>query len=313
MNNQNTSVGLIIIIAIVAIVLLIYLRRKFKRLVLPNVFLITGAVKSGKTLLSVHLAIKTYKRNLRHYKMFGVIANAIKYVTRGKFFAHYVDEEPMLYSNIHLANVKYNILTLDVIRCKVRIPRKSVVLIDEYSLLADSMLYNDQKINNDLMVFTKLFAHITHGGTCIFDTQSPSDLHFTAKRCISSYLYIYERKKYPFISILKVREMMYDDSKSTINVIDEDLELNMRKIIILNSTYKKYDCYCYSTITDKKVCYVDYDVFIKDKNDDLKNYEIVTLQPFGREINEYLKITYPKEINLDDKEEGTNDENKQED
>ena len=38
-----------------------------------------------------------------------------------------------------LNKVKYNDLTLDIILREVRIPYKSVVLIDEASLLADSM------------------------------------------------------------------------------------------------------------------------------------------------------------------------------
>ena len=63
--NSNSGIALIIIIVVLGLLLLVYLKRHFKKIIIPNVFLVTGAVKSGKTLLSVHYAIKIYKRNVR--------------------------------------------------------------------------------------------------------------------------------------------------------------------------------------------------------------------------------------------------------
>ena len=68
MKNSGSLVLLLLILA-GAIFLLVYIRRKFKTLSLPCVFFVSGAVKSGKTLLSVHLAIKEYNRALRRWKI----------------------------------------------------------------------------------------------------------------------------------------------------------------------------------------------------------------------------------------------------
>ena len=288
--NSNSGIGLIILIVVLGLIVLLYIRRHFKRMNIPNVFLVTGAVKSGKTLLSVHYAIKIYKRNLRYFYIRKAIFTCLGL---GKDFSY----PPMLYTNIPLAKVKYNILTFDIIERKVRIPDKSVVLIDEASLLADSMLYANQDINDTLTSFYKLFAHYTHGGTCILDTQSIKDNHYSAKRCIGNYFYIHSRIKLPFISICKVREFISVDDDNTINVIGEDLELSMRKVIIFNSCYKKYDCYAFSSFTDYLDYEVDYEVPILKFDDDLKIYRFVTYQHFGLKMNKDMD-EHLKEIEL---------------
>lgn len=280
--NNNTNIGLIVILVVLAIIVLVFIRRHFKQLIVPNVFLVTGAVKSGKTFLSLHEAIKIYKRNLRHY----YIQKAL-YTLIGLGFKY--ENPPMFYSNVPVAMVKFNPLTEDIIYRRVRIPDKSVVFIDEVSLLADSMMYNDENKNNALILFYKLFAHYTHGGTCVLNTQSLADNHFSAKRCIGSYIYIYKRTKLPFFTILKVREMISMDGESTMNVIDEDLELSTRTIVVLNSTYKKYDCYAFSSFTDYLPMLVDYDAEKLSKNADLKVYYFVTLQKFGLKMNKEMQ------------------------
>lgn len=47
-----------------------------------------------------------------------------------------------------------------------------------------------------------------------------------------------------------VQECRYSDDKSTINVNDEDVENKLRRVIVPKSTWKKFDCYCYSSLTD---------------------------------------------------------------
>lgn len=286
----------ILLIIVVAILVLHLFRKHFKAIVLPNVFLVSGAVKSGKTLLSVHLAIKQYKKNLRQYYIAKVFATLVGLGSEYQY-------PPMLYSNIPLAKVKYNPLTIDIIMQKYRIPNKSVVLIDEASLLADSMLFKDQVVNNALMRFVKLFAHYTHGGTLIIDTQSVADNHFSIRRCIGSYVYIYSRLKLPFISILSVREMAYSDDKSIVSVSTSDIALEMRKVIIFNSTYKKYDCCCYSVFTDHLSYYVDYDAEKRGFRDDLKCHTIVTFQDFAKEMNKELRKYEEEQERLEIEEE----------
>ena len=159
---------LILLIAVAILFVLHWINKKFKRLNMPNVFLITGAVKTGKTLLAVHLA----RKEIRNAK--------IKWYIKSFFLrllGRELPQKPMLYTNIPVAKTQYNIITMDILLCKVRIPDKSVVLLDEASLIADSMMYKDKNINARLMRFVKLFAHYTHGGKLIIDTQSLSVNH----------------------------------------------------------------------------------------------------------------------------------------
>ena len=313
---------LFVLILIGVLFLLVYIRKKFKLLNLPCVFFVSGAVKSGKTLLSVHLAIKEYKKALRnwHIKRWLVrIFLPFKYQDKysawidwknsdyqemPKYDFEVAEFPPMLYSNIPLAMVKYNRLTIEIIENSVRIPDKSVVLIDEVSLFADSQLFKDKDLNNILMRFYKLYGHYSHGGKLIIDSQSIADNHFSLRRCMSTYLYIQERKKLPFFSILYVREMIYSEDKSAVNVVDEDIELSLRKVLILNNTYGKYDCYCYSVFTDYLPYEVRYDVEMKSKKDNLKCDYIVTLNEFVHKMNrsyrEHQAITLNENLVVDD-------------
>ena len=55
---------LITILLILGVILIIYIiiRKNFKFLKVPSVCLITGGVKTGKSMLSVYLSIKDYKK-----------------------------------------------------------------------------------------------------------------------------------------------------------------------------------------------------------------------------------------------------------
>lgn len=283
--NERTI--LIILIGVVVLFLLHWINKHFKRINMPNVFLITGAVKTGKTLLSVHLARKEFRKARFQWYIKSFFLRCL---------GREIPNKPMLYTNIPLARTEYNIVTFDILTCKVRIPDKSIVLLDEASLIADSMMFKDKKINNALMRFVKLFAHYTHGGKLIIDTQSISDLHFAFKRCLNQYIYIYSRVKFPFVTTMKVREMMYSDDGSMVNNSSEDIELSMRTIFMFNSTYSLYDCYCYSIFTDHLPYQVKYDTKKLTKDDDMKAYQLVSFQDFGKEINKLMDSLYHNKL-----------------
>lgn len=265
-----------IFIFLIIFILILFLYFKFFKLVkLSNVFLIDGAVKGGKTLLSVNLAIRQYRKNVFRYYI------SIPFIKLKGFFNHmkYDLKKPVLYSNIPLRKIRYTFLSLDIIKRKVRIPNKSVVLLDEVSLVADSMLYKDMITNEEIQLFIKLFGHYSHGGYLIMNTQSISDLHFNFKRCISNYYYIHSRIRLPFFTFIKVREMLYsDDNGNVTNVINSDLEESMKRVIVSNKYYKKYDCYCYSSLTDKLPYYYKNE-YIKSRYN-LKTNDIISFRKF---------------------------------
>ena len=212
---------------------------KFKRLKVECVMLINGAVKTGKSTLSVHLAYKHYKKNLRRY-----------YIRK---FLGKKEEKPLFYSNIPL---KFDFVPVnnDILTRKVRIPYGSVMYLGEFSLVADNMFYKTGSIlqNETLMLFIKLFGHETGGkGKLFIDTQAVGDLPVSVRRCLSRYLYIERSIKWvPFIIIMKVRELMFSEDNSTINTFNSDIEDNCKVLIISKRIWKKFDYCCYSCFTD---------------------------------------------------------------
>lgn len=255
-----------LICALIILLTILYIRQ-FKRLKVPSVYFVTGGVKTGKSFCTCWIAMQKYYGALIRYFFVRYIVYFIF-----NYFITYVlflftkckkmvkPMRPMLYSNIPLANVKYNKLTLDIIRRRVRIPNKSVCIIDEASLIADSMSYKDDLLNEEVALFIKLFGHYSHGGFLVYNSQDLKDMHYGFKRCTNSMLYIHSKLKLPFITILKVRELIsiQDDEVQTENNFNEDIEKSCLYLVIPNKYYFMYDCYTFSQLTDDKPYQVNY-------------------------------------------------------
>lgn len=215
---------------------------KFKVPKIPCVALVTGGVKSGKSTLSVYMAIQTYNRVHRRWKI---------RVFFQKLLHRPFDEEPLLYSNIPLA-VPYVPITLELLQRKVRPRYGSVAYVNEASLLADQMLsLKKDDTNERLTLFNKLFGHETIGGVLIYDTQCVADVHYAVRRSLSSYIYVHHlEKRIPFFLIAQVREERYSDDRGVINAYNEDVEESLKKVLIPKRVWKKFDAYCFSCLTD---------------------------------------------------------------
>lgn len=231
---------LFIILLGVALFFLNKVLSKFKTPKVGAVSLITGGVKTGKTTFAVNLAIKNYKRNVRSVKIRNFFA---------KLLRKQQEPLPLLYSNIPLA-VPYVPVTRDLLQRKVRPVYKSVVLLSEASLVADSQLFKDSVLNEELMLFVKLFGHESHSGCLILDTQSVCDLHYSFKRCLSEYFYIHHLGKYLFFNVAYVRECRYSEDGTVVSIDTGDSEENLKKVLISRKVWKYFDAYCYSAMTD---------------------------------------------------------------
>lgn len=235
------------IVILILIVLGYVLYRKFFKVpAFSAVTMITGGVKSGKSALTVRFAIKEYKRARLHWKVSKVFA---------KIFRRAVPEEPLLYSNIPLRKVKYSPLLLDHLLRKKRLNYKSVVILDEASLVADSMLgkssgASDRDVGTQLLLFFKLFGHETKGGKIFCNSHCLSDLHYALKRTTSTYFYVHSLRRFPFISSFNLREERYSDDNTVVNSYTEDAQKKLLHILMFNGLFKKYDAYCYSAFTD---------------------------------------------------------------
>ena len=249
---MNNVLLWILIILVGLIVLYVIYRKNFKILKVPSVCLITGGVKTGKSLLSVKLSIKDFKK--RHRKWW--------------FATHLLKkdmEEPMYYTNVLITfgNTKYYLKGIGkphrLDRCIVRIDLKhlnrdvrfnykSVIYIQESSLMSDNMDFNNQEHNVELSLYNKLIAHETRGGAMYYDTQSPLDNHYSMKRVCSTYFFIQKNLNLLLFHVLYVREMI--NTENGVNDFNDDVDTTTRKVLIPFWYHHKYDRYEFSYLTD---------------------------------------------------------------
>lgn len=238
------SFGSFLVFAILIFVVLFFIRRflrRFKVCSISSVALVDGGVKTFKTGFTIYLGVKEYKRALRHVKFMNFWRN---------IFNKPLEELPLLYSNIPLT-IPHVRVTKDILLGKQRVRRKSVLILDDASLVADSMLFKDKDLNDRLLYFNKLWGHMSQGGHLIYNTQSLSDMHYSVKRCISEYFYIHHTNwNWPFFIIAYVLECRYSEDGSVTFAQNGDISDNLKKVLIPKRYAKYYDKYCYSILTD---------------------------------------------------------------
>lgn len=260
---------IIIILAIVGIIAFIILR-KFKTVKIGALVLIDGGVKTGKTTNGVYQSIKTYKFNHRMWRVRSFFC---------RLLSKPLPEEPHLYSNIPIA-IKdgYYPVTTELLQRKARPTYKSVVYLSEASLVADNMLYKDEVANEQVMLFCKLFGHMTRGGTCVLDTQAIGDLAVAVRRCVTNTLYVHHLVKWiPFFIIAYVIEERYAEDGSAVQVYQDDMDTVMKKIIIPKTVWRRFDCYCYDNLTAK--CPI-LDKCVHADRHDLQAYDVVSFRTY---------------------------------
>lgn len=248
-----------------------YILKQFKFPKIGSLILISGGVKTGKSTFSVALAIRKYKSRVRKTKFKNFFRKLFKKSTL---------ELPCLYSNVPLG-LPYIPLTDDLLLRKKRFVYGSVVYCQEASLVADSQLIKDMDINQLLLLFNKLFGHETKGGVLIYDTQTISDLHYSIKRSLSEYFYIHHLVKWiPGFLVAYIIENRYSEDGSILLDGSKDVEDTLKRVIIPKKTWKYFDCYCYSVLTDN----LPVEKTVIDNNlqtQDLKARQILTFRKGG--------------------------------
>lgn len=259
-----------IILLIGVIALLIYIRVKFKVPKTGCLTLVTGGVKTGKSTLSVYMAYKRYRQNLRAVRFSNIFR---------KLFRRPALEEPLFYSNIPLAYPHVR-LTQALIKRKYRFRYGSVIYVNEASLFADSQMVKDKDLNERLLMFNKLIGHELLGGAIYYDTQSIADVHYSVKRCLSNYIYIHHLVKWiPGFLVAYVRECVYSEDGSIFNSFNSDVEDELKKVLIPKRVWKKFDAYCYSYATDSLPVY--------DKVQKSSYLKVQKLTTFNEERRDY--------------------------
>lgn len=240
---DSSTLILIVVFAVIAFITW-YFFKHYKCLKIGSLCMVTGGVKTGKSTLSVFLAIKHHKRAVRSVKLRNFFRRLF-----GKSDCQ--EEIPLLYSNIPL-NYPFVPLTDDLLLRKQRFVYKSIIYVCEASLVADSQLISDKDLNTRLLLFNKLIGHETKGGILIYDTQCVSDVHYSIKRSLSEYFYIHHLHKGLFFLTAYVIENRYSDDGSIVTVSKEDVEEvgQLKKVLFSKKYWKYFDCYCYSSSTD---------------------------------------------------------------
>lgn len=235
---------MLLLIIIGIIILYFVLKRKFKFPKCNSMVCVTGAIKSGKSTFSLALAYKQYKRNLRGVK--------IRNFFRKLFHKTNFEEIPLFYTSVPVAFPHVR-LTKELLLREERFAYKSVIWVDEASLLADSMSFKDDDVNTQLLLFNKLIAHETKGGTLVWNTQSVADLHYSIRRCLSEVFYVHDTFKWiPFFLVCTVNEERFSEDGSVMTMYNDDVEKKLTRVIIPKSIWRKFDCYCHSIHTDGK-------------------------------------------------------------
>lgn len=237
----------LIVVCIILLILYFVYRKNFKIIKTPSVCLITGGVKTGKSLLSVNLAIKEYKRRYKNWWI------------KTKIFKSKC-EKPLFYTNtlISFGNIKgkkkhkldKNIRTIELAHLlrEKRFNYGSVVYVCESSLMADNQDYKNERRNAELSLFNKLFGHSSKGGVLFYDTQCTLDNHYSIKRVLSTFFFIQKSVDFFLFRVLYVRELVNSDIAN--NNFNDDVDNTTRKVLVWRWYYKKYDRYYFSYLTD---------------------------------------------------------------
>ena len=251
------------------IVLYVYIRKTFKFPKVGSMVAVDGGVKSGKTTFSFALAHTQWKRNVRRVKFRNFFA---------KLFNKPLEELPLFYSTIPVG-FPYVLLTKELMLRQERFVYGSVIFVDEASLFADSLISKTlgPDVNDRLLIFNKLIAHeLKGGGVIVYNSQQISDLHVSIRRCLSETFYVHSTFKWlPFFLVCTIREERFREDGGAVNVYNEDVENSLKRVLIPKSIWKKFDCYCYSVLTDDKP--VNRNVI--ENVPDLKAREIVSFNP----------------------------------
>ena len=264
-----------VIVGIIAFIAFKYLTREIDT---GKILLITGALKTGKSVCSFAQAKRTYEKSLCEYYFKRIFDRTL--------------EKPILYCNIQSNFPKrYRVCWLkdDHLRRNVKLAWGCTVLIDEASLIARSTDAKDKSIEDALVDFIKLFAHECNG-KLILNTQALSDCHFAIKRCIQDYLYIEKKIYTPFGYLMMVgyyRNSVVDGTgdvnssvaglsplRLTKGLKNNDTVSNREWILVPMKTFTYFSSTTYSGLTD----HLPMDNQEQERTLNLKTYKVMSLR-----------------------------------
>lgn len=243
-----------LIIIIIACILLYFVIKSYV-IKYDTIIAYTGGLGSGKSLMSVKMAVKLVRRNRgkvwRYNHIWYYVKRFFAKKEKKKAFTR-IKERPMIYSSIPLhfrsnifAKKEWSLkLEEEHLLLQKKLNEKSVVFIDEIGSFANQFQYKNPNILDNFNEFIRLFRHYTKGGYLVVNDQCSENIVLEVRRRINQVFNLMHFKKFLFIYWVKVRNISISEEIKTIE--EQNTEDNMRTLIGLMPPKGMYDTYCYS-------------------------------------------------------------------
>lgn len=250
------GVGLVLLV--LGILFAFFLWRKFAKptaITHDSTCLFTGGIGGGKTLNSVKVSIKAYRRAVRSWWLDCRIVDFRKFINRYKNRGLTYREKPMFKANIPVRLgrrgrdvVWSSVLTREDLTFKTRIPEGSVVFIDELPQFINQYQWDDKDVQGVLNEWITYFRHYVNG-LFVANAQSVDETVAQFRRKMNAYYYVFDFQPFLFFfyrcHILKCR--IGDASVSLTNdYIDENAKWHYGCLFP-----RLYDSRCYRHRYDK--------------------------------------------------------------
>lgn len=196
----------------------------------------TGGLGSGKSFMSVKMAIKLLKKNRFKVKLHNVLHPKKK------------RPKPLLYSSIPLriSRREYaEVLTAEHLLLREAVVPKSVVFIDEIGAFANQFEFKNPLVIRNFNEFVRLFRHYTRGGYLVCNDQCSENIVLEVRRRINTVFNLMHFKKFLCFCWVKCRNISVSEEIKTVE--EGNTEDNMRTLYgVIPLFMRHYDTHCYA-------------------------------------------------------------------
>lgn len=225
------------ILIIVLIVIVWKILRSYRLNTYDTVVAFTGGLGSGKSFLSVDMAIRLLKRKRREVWW----KNRFRKKGSAKL------PKPMLYSSIPVRISKKEnalILTEKHLTLQEKLIPRSVCFIDEIGSFCSQFDYKAK--NADVFdEFIRFYRHYTRNGFIVCNDQCSENIVLQVRRRLNTvYNLMGFRKWFGLFYTVKVRNISVSEEIKTIE--EQDTEDNMTTLFGIMPFFTRYDTHCYA-------------------------------------------------------------------
>ena len=200
----------------------------------------TGGLGSGKSFLSVQMAIKLLKRKRREVFFYNLFHPKKK-----------KKERPLLYSSIPVKVSRKEmatVLTDEHLLLQKHIVKNSVLLLDEIGGYCSQ--FDFRAPNADVFdEFVRFFRHYVQGYLVCNDQCSENIVLQVRRRLNTVYNLMGFRKWFFIVYTVKVRNISVSEEIKTIE--EQDTEDNMTTLFGFMPLFRRYDTHCYAHRYDR--------------------------------------------------------------